>query len=137
MPTKTWKSTERSFAKAIGGHRNHFESEDICHESFSAEVKHRQLSGYPKSVRSWYEQAKANCAPGKIAILSIHLAGEIHPNDLVIMSRSDFESLLGKFPSQKISCHEKLPKSEPVGLPISDQESICSSEATQSPSKGE
>ena len=96
MPTATWKHTERSFAKAIGGKRNHFESEDVSHPLFSCEIKHRSRQNYPARLRNWFEQARAGAEEDKIPLLAIHLAGEIRGNDLVIMRRSDFEGLLGK-----------------------------------------
>lgn len=92
MPTKTWKSHERSF-KNIGAHRNHFESEDCSHHRYSIECKHRSPQNYPKSLRNWYEQARVNAGTGKTPLLSIHLAGEIRQNDLVVLRRSDFEAL--------------------------------------------
>lgn len=94
MPTKTWKKNELSWSK-IGAHRNHFEAEDCSHPLFSVECKHRSLKNYPKSLRNWYEQAKANATEGKVALLSVHLAGEIRGNDLVVIRRSDFEDLYG------------------------------------------
>ena len=94
MPTKTWKKNELSWKK-IGAHRNHFEAEDCSHPLFSIECKHRSLQNYPKSLRDWYEQARMNAPEGKIPLLSIHLAGEIRANDLVIIKRSDFEDLMG------------------------------------------
>jgi hypothetical protein len=53
------------------------------------------LQNYPKTLRDWYEQARVNAPEGKIPLLSIHLAGEIRANDLVIIKRSDFEDLMG------------------------------------------
>lgn len=100
MPTKTWKKNELSW-KSIGAKRNHFESEDCSHPLFSIECKHRSIHHYPKTIRNWFEQALQNAAPGKIALLAIHLAGEIRGNDLVVIRRSDFENLLGRIPEVK------------------------------------
>jgi hypothetical protein len=95
MPTKTWKKNELSWNK-IGAHRNHFEAEDCSHPLFSIECKLRQIQNYPKTLRNWFEQAKANAAEGKIPLLAIHLSGEIRGNDLVVLKRSDFEDLMGR-----------------------------------------
>lgn len=95
MPTKTWKKNELSW-RSIGAHRNHFEAEDCSHSLFSIECKHRSPKNYPKRVRDWYQQSLQNAGEGKIAILAIHMAGEIRGNDLVIMRRSDFEDLYGR-----------------------------------------
>lgn len=96
MPTKTWKKNELSW-KSIGATRNHFESEDCSHPLFSIECKHRSLKNYPKTLRSWFEQARVNAeTKGKIPLLSIHLANEIRGNDLVVIRRRDFEDLVGR-----------------------------------------
>jgi hypothetical protein len=92
MPTKTWKKNELSWVK-IGARRNHFEKEDCRHFRYSIECKHRSPQNYPKLLRNWYEQARANAGIGKTPLLSIHLAGEIRQNDLVVLRRSDFEAL--------------------------------------------
>ena len=94
MPTKTWKRNELSWRK-IGAKRNHFEAEDCSHPLFSIECKQRSIDNYPKTLRSWFEQASVNAPEGKIPLLAIHLTNEIRSNDLVVLRRSDFEGLLG------------------------------------------
>jgi hypothetical protein len=95
MPTSTWKANERSW-KSIGARRSHFEQEDCQHSLFSIECKHRSRENYPARLRDWFEQARAGAPEGKVPLLAIHLAGEIRGNDLMILRRSDFESLLGR-----------------------------------------
>ena len=112
MPTKTWKKNELSWSK-IGGHRNHFEGEDVSHPIFSIECKLRQIQNYPKTLRNWFEQARSNAAPGKIPLLAIHLSGEIRANDLVVIKRSDFEDLIG-------TLNPNAPVNQPTGEPNTD-----------------
>ena len=101
MPTKTWKNNERSW-KSIGAKRNHFEAEDCRHAIFSLETKHRNRQNYPARLRDWFEQARQNARGEKIPLLSIHLAGEIRGNDLVVLRRSDFERLYGRLDENQL-----------------------------------
>lgn len=96
--SKSWKAAELSW-RSIGGKREHFEAQDVSHPIFSIESKLRDLKGYPRTVRKWFEQARVNAPKGKVPLLAIHLKGEERGNDLVVIRRSDFEDLLGRLTS--------------------------------------
>jgi hypothetical protein len=95
MPTRTWKHTERAVAAKLGGKRQHFEAEDISHPIWSVQVKHRSPANYPKRVSDWLNQARVDAPEGKIPLLVIHLSGDRHGEDMVVMRMSDFEEMFG------------------------------------------
>ena len=88
---KTWKAVERRVAAKLNGKRTGPNVlEDVSHDTFSVEVKHR------KKLPSWltgaYRQAKHNSPGGKIPIVVLHQANS--REYLVVLDLDDLESLL-------------------------------------------
>lgn len=87
------KRAERATANALGGKRvGTMSGEDIHFDGpFSAEVKSRQAF----IACGWMDQAVRN-AKGKTPLLVVHVHGQRHDKDLVIMQMSDFVQWYGK-----------------------------------------
>jgi len=90
---KRGKRIERDLAKRLGGKRvGILGKTDISHAVFSFEVK-----GRVKFVaEKWFQQAVRNCEEGKIPAVIVHVTGQHHGNDYVIMQLKDFEDWLGR-----------------------------------------
>jgi len=66
-------------------------NEDVDTGLFSVEVKSRK-----KFVGDGFmSQAKANCQPGKMPLVVVHIHGRQHTDDLVMVRMEDFEGLYG------------------------------------------
>ncbi|MEO5357717.1 MAG: hypothetical protein H7844_10520, partial [Nitrospirae bacterium YQR-1] len=91
------KTTERAIAKRISGDRRGvLGGEDISHPVFSVEVKSRQ-----KFVASeWMSQAIRNAPEGKTPLVVVHVNGQRHDNDLVVIRMRDFEDYNGRLLSE-------------------------------------
>jgi len=86
------KRTERAIAKRLGGKRvGILGKSDVEHELFSFEVKSRLKFVGEK----WFIQAVRNCEEGKIPAVIVHVTGQHHKNDYVIIKLKDFEDFLG------------------------------------------
>lgn len=81
------KCCELAIAKLLGAKRNHFEAEDLNHDTLSIEVKHRAT--LPKSITRWMNQAVQVAPAGKIPTLIMHEAGRHHVDDLVVLRLGD------------------------------------------------
>ncbi|MBF0519320.1 MAG: hypothetical protein HQK92_06315 [Nitrospirae bacterium] len=91
------KATERAIASRMSGERvGILGGEDISHPVFSVEVKARQ-----KFVASeWMSQAVRNAPDGKTPLVVVHLKGQRHDNDLVVIRMRDFEDYNGRLSSE-------------------------------------
>jgi len=70
---------------------------DVEHELFSFECKSRLRFVGEK----WFLQAVRNCEKGKIPAVIVHVTGQHHKNDYVIIKLKDFEDLLGRVKWQR------------------------------------
>jgi len=87
------KRTERAIAKRLGGKRvGILGREDVSHPVFSIECK--SVSRFVGE--KWFLQAVRNCEKGKIPAVIVHITGQHHKNDYVILKLKDFEDLLGR-----------------------------------------
>lgn len=86
------KRAERATAKTLGGKRvGTMSGEDIHFDGpFSCEVKSRKTC----IASTWMDQAVRN-AKGKTPILVVHVHGQRHDKDLVIMRMGDFQDWWG------------------------------------------
>ena len=99
MPNATWKNTERAVAKALGGQRisNHalgLRTPDVETEALSGEVKHRET--LPQWLKGAMAQAETNATPGKLPIVVLHVKGQRHDNDLVVVRLGQFVEWFGE-----------------------------------------
>ena len=86
------KRAEREVAKMVGGRRvGTMCGEDIfsMDGKYSYEVKSRQTF----VASNWWNQALKN-AKGKTPIVVVHVHGQRHNNDFVIMQMIDFQKLI-------------------------------------------
>ena len=87
------KRIERAIAKRVGGKRiGILGKSDVEHLLFSFEIKSRMRFVGEK----WFLQAIKNCEEGKIPAVIVHITGQHHKNDYVILKLKDFEDLLGR-----------------------------------------
>ncbi len=96
------KRTERAIAKRLKAKRvGILGKSDVEHKLFSLEVKSRLRFVGEK----WFLQAVKNCEKGKIPAVIVHVTGQHHKNDYVILKLKDFEDLLGR--TKKVKRGEK------------------------------
>ena len=75
------------------------EGQDVEHPLFSIECKKRKAwAGV-----AFMEQCVRNCPEGKTPLVIVHVTGQRHENDQVIMRFSDFEEWHGKVMTFKIA----------------------------------
>lgn len=81
------KETEKAIAKLLGGRRvGILGKEDIDHPDYTVEVKSRKSFAGSKFL----EQAERHNADDKTAIAIVHVTGQRHGNDIVMMRLRDF-----------------------------------------------
>lgn len=91
--TSTWKSVERKVAEKLGGVRvgnRGTNSEDVAHDVFSVEVKHRK--NLPQIVRDSMDQCRRNAPDGKVPLVVLHAANT--PRYLCVLDIEDLVQLL-------------------------------------------
>ncbi len=87
------KATERAVAKRLDGKRvGVMGGEDVEHPIFSIEVKSRKAF----VATDWMAQSARNCPEGKVPLVVVHVTGQRHTEDMVILRMKDFEDFLGK-----------------------------------------
>ncbi|MBF0488764.1 MAG: hypothetical protein HQK98_11460 [Nitrospirae bacterium] len=92
MNRKRGKSAERAVAKRLDGKRiGIMGGQDVEHPLFSIEVKSRKAF----VAGDWMSQAVRNCPDGKTPLVVVHVSGQRHNEDMVIMRMGDFEDFLG------------------------------------------
>lgn len=92
---RAFKGTERAVAKLLGGKRlGHFGGVDVKARWVSAEVKHRQ--SLPEWLIDAMAQAKRHAEEGQLPIVVLHVHGERHDENLVIMRLGDFQEWFGE-----------------------------------------
>lgn len=97
---KRGKRTEAALATRTGSKRvGIFGDHDLEHELWSIEVKNRQKC----VVTSWMHQSIRNCHLFKTPLVILHIHGDRHDNDLVMMRLKDWEDNYGKLGSDKKS----------------------------------
>ena len=87
------KKTEKAVAKIMGGKAiGALSGEDIFHPIVSIECKDRK-----KFVgKKWLEQAQRNATNNKAPLVYIHITGERHINDMILMYCKDFQDFFGR-----------------------------------------
>ena len=84
---KRGKDAERTIAKLIGGRRvGILGKEDIEHPDYTVEVKSRKAF----AGAGFLEQAEKHNTGDKTAIAIVHVTGQKHDNDIVMMRLKDF-----------------------------------------------
>lgn len=96
---RAFKGTERAVAKILGGQRlGHFGKVDVKARWVSAEVKHRQ------SLPAWFTeamaQAKRHAEDGQLPIVVLHIEGQRHSENMVVMRLGDFQEWFGELTLQ-------------------------------------
>jgi len=87
------KRTEKAIAKRLNAKRvGILGKEDVSHPIFSIECK--SVSRFVGE--KWFLQAIRNCEKDKIPAVIVHVTGQHHKNDYVIIKLKDFEDLLGR-----------------------------------------
>jgi len=87
------RAYQQKMAKRLGGKSvGTIEGQDIEHAIWSIECKKR------KSFvgQSFMDQAVRNCPEGKTPLVIVHVTGQRHESDLVMMRLKDWEDLYGK-----------------------------------------
>ncbi len=104
MPDATWKKAERAVARVLGGERTSRRGlgeavADVETKAFSVEVKtRRQL---PAWLMDAVRQAVRNTSDGKLTLLVLHVVGQRHDNDLVVLRLQDFVDWFGEVPDEE------------------------------------
>ena len=84
---------QAKIAKRFGGKSvGTIEGQDVEHNIFSIECKKRKAF----IATGWMQQTVRNCPADKTPLLIVHVTGERHKNDMVIMRLEDFEAWYGK-----------------------------------------
>lgn len=92
----TWKAHERATAAMLGTKRNGntgHNTSDCETELWAIECKSRQE--VPLWLTAAMAQARRNAKPGQTPLVVLHKVGWRHTEDMVIMSRANFEAWLG------------------------------------------
>lgn len=96
MTDKSWKASERSIARRLGGRRvgcTGRNTEDVAHCWLSVECKSRRR--LPTWLKAALQQAKVNAPAGRLPLVVLHQVGQRHDGDLVLLSLADFEEWFG------------------------------------------
>jgi hypothetical protein len=89
---KRGKTTERQLAKRLGGRRvGLMGKDDIVCDPFSIEVKDRQKF----AGEVFMQQSERNAAPYQTPIVIVHITGQPHDKDIVLMRLKEFEAWHG------------------------------------------
>lgn len=95
---KRGKRTEAAIAKRMDGKRvGLYGGQDIEHDTWSIEVKNRQKC----VVESFMNQAIRNCDLFKMPMVIIHIHGQRHDKDLVVIRLRDWEEMYGSLYQQR------------------------------------
>jgi hypothetical protein len=87
------KRLERTTAAVLGGRRlGVMGGQDVEAGLFSVECKSRQKF----VAQSWMDQAKRNCPPERVPMVVVHVHGQRHADDLVMVRMSDWRDLYGE-----------------------------------------
>ncbi len=71
------------------------------------EIQYRRKNCPPR-LKDWFAEARQNAGGNKIPILAIHLAGDHPSEDLIILRRRDFESLLNPAQTNLLETRKRL-----------------------------
>lgn len=94
------KQYERVMAKRMGAKRiGVLGKEDLEHPIWSIEAKKRRA--FAGAV--FMDQAVRNCPEGKTPVVMVHVTGQRHGNDLVMMRLADWEQWFGTLAACKIA----------------------------------
>lgn len=86
---------ELAVAKYWGCRRAHFESNDLYgHPCFTFEVKSRQKP--IATIAKWMAQAIAAAKGATAGAVVLHVLGERHDDDIVMIRAADLRDLVGK-----------------------------------------
>lgn len=100
MANATWKKTERTIAKRLGGKRlpinGRGDQPDIVTSWLAIEVKHR--TALPSWLKDAVQQAVAG-AGRKLPLVVLHELGRRHAEDIVCLRLKDFEAWFGPTPT--------------------------------------
>jgi hypothetical protein len=87
------KSAERFVARALNGKRvGTMGGEDVQTGLFSVEVKSRARF----VAEGWMSQARRNCPQGRVPAVVVHVHGQRHSEDLIMLRMSDWVDLYGE-----------------------------------------
>lgn len=85
------RRTENKIADKMGAVRQGlYGQEDAAHPIFSIEVKDRKKF----TGKSFMDQAIANAPTGKVPIVIVHVTGDRHDNDLVMIRMKDWQKIV-------------------------------------------
>jgi len=87
------RKVQSVFAKKMGGKSvGTIEGQDVSHEIWSAEIKHRKkfIGG------TFMDQAIKNCPEGKVPLVVVHTLNQRFSKSLVMMRYTDWEDWFGK-----------------------------------------
>lgn len=96
MANRTWKSTERRIARALGGERvgpSGLATADVVSSWLSVEVKHRRR--LPLWLMGALDQARQAAGPDQLGIAVLHEKGQRTGDDLVLVRLADFVEWFG------------------------------------------
>ena len=88
MGNKAWKSLERYIAEYLGGQRDWTALEDVTHDLYSVEAKHRKQ--LPQWLHDAMTQAETNSPDGKVAIVVLHQKHQPREDCYVVMRLRTF-----------------------------------------------
>jgi hypothetical protein len=110
---RAFKGTERAVAKILGGKRlGHLGGVDVKTRWVSVEVKHRQ--SLPAWLTDAMAQTKRHAEPEQLPIVVLHVEGQRHSENMVVMRLSDFQAWFGELDEalQRVSPEIQLEQAE-------------------------
>lgn len=94
--SKTWKEHERRTARRLSGVRNGNRgtaTSDVTAGAWAVECKSRKQ--LPTWLLDAMAQAKRNATPGTVGIVVLHKVGQRSDNDIVCLTKADFQAIAG------------------------------------------
>jgi hypothetical protein len=90
---RRWKAIEYAVAKFWSGTRASYKAYDIVHPWLNIEVKSREK---PPTVwmERWLQQAEASAPTMTVPIVQMHIIGDRHVNDIVLIRAKDLREAL-------------------------------------------
>lgn len=95
---RAFKGTERAVAKILGGKRlGHLGGVDVKTRWVAAEVKHRQT--LPAWLTDAMAQAKRHAEADQLPVVILHVEGQRHSDNMIIMPLGQFTEWFGEMRS--------------------------------------
>ena len=101
MADRSWKRTERTVARRLGGRRTgvvaqwgHPGTPDVYTDWLAVEVKERRA--LPAWLHLALSQARAGATSEQLPLVVLHESGRRHDEDMILLRLADFEDWFGR-----------------------------------------